>query len=378
MLFVDGVTKRRESRTAPAMFVVDELGLWHNRGNNRTDRERKVARTSLLVCRLRCGPQVSSWPCLCARGIARAQRTPGTCVALERHEHPSLCFDYGALPAASLSLTRAPDRDAAGDPLTRADRAVGQAAAALRARRLLRRVVLGAVFSPLVCRARLSELCREPARTRFERRRRDVVHHGTRRLRGRRRIRGGTTECLADPDRSFDGRCDRRAHSRKATGARCSVARAGAARRPVAGRDAARRRASGLPAADGWTRSVEVIRGRARGAATVLLQRRCRSRDPQGGTAAPFGGIATRVARSFAAAALGAPASQSSTAVRPRRGGRSHLPAERRPRDGNASWCRGDDPPGTRAHADAGARLAGRRESSRSLVGAAVAEQTTN
>ena len=66
---------------------------------------------------------------------------------------------------------------------------LAQAAAAVRPRRLLRCVVLGAVFPPVVRRTRLRRLRAEPARPRHERRRRDAVRRRPRRLRGGRRAR---------------------------------------------------------------------------------------------------------------------------------------------------------------------------------------------
>src|SRR6476646_11605134 len=92
----------------------------------------------------------------------------------------------------------------AGRPLT-------QAAAAVRPRRLLRRVVLGAVFSPLVRRTRVRRLRTEPSRARDERRRRDAVRCRPRRLRGGCRARRRYTGIAAGADRSIDGLCDRRA-----------------------------------------------------------------------------------------------------------------------------------------------------------------------
>src|SRR5947208_3497933 len=90
--------------------------------------------------------------------------------------------------------------------------AVEQAAVAVRARRLLRRLVLGAVFSPLVRRARLRRLRTEPARPRHERRWTDAVHRGPRRLRGRRRAHRRYARLAAGADRTFDGCRHRRAH----------------------------------------------------------------------------------------------------------------------------------------------------------------------
>ena len=110
-----------------------------------------------------------------------------------------------------------------------------QAAAAVRAWRLLRRLVLGRVL-PAVVRARRAmrrTRCRCAAMA-ASGGARDALHRRTRRLCGRRRARRRAAAVAAGADRPLDGRGDRRAPARDAPGARRGAARTRAARRTPA------------------------------------------------------------------------------------------------------------------------------------------------
>ena len=174
----------------------------------------------------------------------------------------------------------APSRITARSAYAAACQAEREAAAAVRARRLLRRMVLGALFPPLLRRTGVRSACAEPARTRRERRPRSAVRHRSRRLRRRCRANRRHLALAARADRAFDGRRDHRAHADDASDSRRGAVGADPSGGTWAGGAAPARLAARIPGQHASARCAALERRRIGGASPDVLQRQRSAEDP--------------------------------------------------------------------------------------------------
>ena len=187
-----------------------------------------------------------------------------------------------------------------------------QAAAAVRPRRLLRRLVLGAVLPALVRASAATPAHALSLRGHgASRRPRDAVRDGPRRLRRRRRARRRDAAVAAGADRPFDGRGDRRAAARRRVRSaprRCCrpVPPAG----PPADGRAARRRAARVPAAAVAVRPGAAVRHVLDALRPFYFSDDVAPEILAEATRAPLRRVAARAARPVAAAALAAAGAQ--------------------------------------------------------------------